>query len=262
MELWEAILLGIIQGITEFLPVSSSGHLEIAHHLLGLELESNLTFTIVVHGATVLSTIVVLWRELRDLIAGALRFRMNFEMHYILKILLSMLPIALVGLFFKEQIESLFTGNLLLVGVMLLVTALLLFLASRAKPHAKRHPSYGTALLMGVGQSLAALPGLSRSGTTISLGLLAGASQRETAQFSFLMVLPPIIGMNILDIVSGGMTASAISTSALVAGFISAFVTGYLACRLMLNLVRRKGFAGFAIYCAIIGLTATIYALV
>lgn len=262
MSIWEAILLGIVQGLTEFLPISSSGHLELAKALLGVEAVDDMTFTIVVHGATVLSTIVVLWREILKLLVGFFRFEWNAETKYVVKLFLSMIPIAIVGFLFRNELEVLFNGNILLVGSMLLVTSLLLFFASRV-PMCKggKQPSYLSVFIMGLGQAVAALPGLSRSGTTVSMGILSGTARREAAQFSFLMVLPPIIGMNILDVFDGKFAMSAVPRMALLAGFFAAFISGVLACKAMLSLVQRKGLRGFAVYCLIVGLIAVGYAL-
>lgn len=277
MSVWEAIVLGLVQGLTEFLPISSSGHLELAKAILGVEAADDLTFTVVVHGATVLSTIVVLWRELLKLFLGVVRFKRearmrsifkrfhvkcNDETLYVVKLVLSMIPIAIVGLFFRSEVETLFTGNIFLVGVMLLLTAVLLVFASKAPARSEgKQPSYLSALLMGVGQAAAALPGLSRSGTTISVGVLSGTSRRDAAKFSFLMVLPPIIGANLLDLFDGRLAESVIPAAALVAGFLTAFISGVLACRAMLSLVQRKGLRGFAIYCLIVGHIAVMYGL-
>lgn len=270
MDTLQAIILGLIQGLTEFLPVSSSGHLEIGKAIMGLETDAPLGFTLLLHGATLLSTLVALWREIWGLGTGFFKFSKSWEFSYVLKIVVSMLPIAVVGLLFKEQLETIFTGNLLLVGSMLLLTSVLLFLAYRlpgllaAKQSAsapKGGISYPNALLMGVGQALAALPGLSRSGTTISLGLLGGVKQEDAARFSFLMVLPPIIGANLLDLLDPATSLHGIPLASLIAGFLAAFISGYAACRLMLKVVRRKGFLGFSIYCAIVGAIAIIYAL-
>ncbi len=264
MSVWEAIVLGLVQGLTEFLPVSSSGHLELAKAILGVQTADDLTFTVILHGATVLSTIVVLWRELANLIVGFFRFKWNAEMQYIVKLLLSMVPIAIVGVFFRDEVETLFSGNILLVGSMLLVTAALLYFASRVPMQGasgSRQPSYLSALVMGVGQAVAALPGLSRSGTTISMGILSGTSRKEAAKFSFLMVLPPIIGANLLDIFDGQLAQSSVSSGAMLAGFLAAFVSGLFACKAMISFVQRKGLLGFSIYCLVVGLIAVGYAL-
>ena len=261
MELWEAIVLGIIQGLTEFLPVSSSGHLELANALFGIRESDNLMFAVAVHGATVLSTIVVLWREIVAIFRGVFRFRMNDQTRLAVNILISLIPIMIVGLFFKERVEALFTANLTLVGSMLLVTALLLAL-SQYMPRRNRPITPLTALMMGVAQSVAVLPGLSRSGSTISTGLMMGAKPEEVAKFSFLMVLIPILGMNFLDLVGGKFTASdSIPGGTVLAGAIAAFVTGTIACKWMVGIVKRGKLIWFALYCLIVGLSALIYSL-
>ena len=254
----QAIILGIIQGLTEFLPVSSSGHLQLANELLGTSLdpESNLTFSLTLHAATVLSTIVVLWREVWGLLKGLFSRTFNAEQAYILKIIISMIPIGIVGVFFKDYIEAAFS-SILIVGIMLLVTAALLSFAYFAKPRQKQTISYRDAFIIGLAQSVATLPGLSRSGTTIATGLLLGNRKESIAQFSFLMVLPPILGNALLDIVKGDF-GGGVELLPLVAGFLAAFVTGCLACQFMINIVRRGKLIWFAAYCAVAGLVATI----
>ena len=254
----QAIILGIVQGLTEFLPVSSSGHLQLANELLGTSLdpESNLTFSLTLHAATVLSTIVVLWREIWGLLKGIFSRTFNAEQAYILKIIISMIPIGIVGVFFKDYIEAAFS-SILIVGIMLLVTAALLSFAYFAKPRQKQTISYRDAFIIGLAQSVATLPGLSRSGTTIATGLLLGNRKESIAQFSFLMVLPPILGNALLDIVKGDF-GGGVELLPLVAGFLAAFVTGCLACQFMINIVRRGKLIWFAAYCAVAGLVATI----
>ena len=254
----QAIILGIVQGLTEFLPVSSSGHLQLANELLGTSLdpESNLTFSLTLHAATVLSTIVVLWREVWGLLKGLFSRTFNAEQAYILKIIISMIPIGIVGVFFKDYIEAAFS-SILIVGIMLLVTAALLSFAYFAKPRQKQTISYRDAFIIGLAQSVATLPGLSRSGTTIATGLLLGNRKESIAQFSFLMVLPPILGNALLDIVKGDFGVG-VELLPLVAGFLAAFVTGCLACQFMINIVRRGKLIWFAAYCAVAGLVATI----
>jgi len=257
----EALILGIIQGLTEFLPVSSSGHLEIGKAIMGVEATDSMIFTVVVHGATVLSTIVVFRREIWELITGFFRFQMNEETHYIFKIAVSMIPVGIVGLFFKDYVESLFTGNILLVGGMLIFTAALLAFTYYAKPRDKKI-SYKDAFIIGLAQAVAVIPGISRSGSTISAGLLLGNNKERTARFSFLMVLVPIIGANIKDIIDGSMAASSsVGTLPLTIGFIAAFVSGLLACTWMINIVKRGKLIYFAIYCLIVGLIAVSWAL-
>lgn len=257
----EALILGIIQGLTEFLPVSSSGHLELGKVILGVEATKSLTFSIVVHGATVLSTIVVFRKEILELIRGFFRFELNEETHYLLKIVVSMIPVVIIGMLFKDYVESLFTGNVLLVGSMLIVTATLLAFTYYAKPRDKKI-SYKDALIIGIVQAIAVLPGISRSGSTISTGLLLGNNKERTARFSFLMVLIPIIGANLKDMLDGNMSdASGIGTMSLVIGFIAAFISGLLACTLMINIVKRGKLIYFAIYCLVVGLVAVSWAL-
>lgn len=252
----EAFLLGLIQGLTEFLPVSSSGHLELSKILLGVNAEKSLIFTVVVHGATVLSTIIVFRKDLAQIIRKFFEFKWNFEMRYVIKIFISMIPVLIIGLFFKEHVESFFTGNLLLVGSMLLITAVLLAFTYYAKAREKAI-SYWDALGIGVAQAFAVLPGISRSGATISTGLLLGNKRENVARFSFLMVLIPIIGANMKDLNEGSATLEGgIGILPLIIGFLAAFVSGLLACKWMIKLVKRGKLLYFAIYCAIVGLTA------
>ncbi len=258
MSVIEAIILGIIQGLTEFLPVSSSGHLEIGKVLLGADTETSLTFTVVVHGATVLSTIVVFFGEIRKIIAGSLSFKYNDSTKYILKILLSMVPVLFLGLLFEEQIEGLFTGNLVLVGSMLLVTAFLLGVTYFRKKEGSRNIPYLDAFIMGVAQALAVIPGISRSGATIATGLMLGNKREEVAKFSFLMVLLPIIGANLLDLTGGSTSLDISNIWVLLAGFLSAFISGLLACKWMIGIVKNGKLIYFAVYCLIIGTIAII----
>ena len=258
----EALILGIVQGLTEFLPVSSSGHLEIGQALLGTSGEENLTFAILVHVATVLSTLVVLWREVMQLFGGTFTtLKWNKEKNYVMKILVSMIPVFIVGVFFKDQVEALFGNGLLLVGICLLITAALLALSEwlQKRRQDKGHEvGYKDAIIIGIAQACAVLPGLSRSGTTIATGLLCGVKKESVAQFSFLMVLIPIFGEALLDgmkLAKGTMTTDLEAVPAVV-GFLAAFITGCLACRFMIEIVRRQRLVWFAIYCAIIGTTA------
>lgn len=261
MDWIEAIILGIIQGLTEFLPVSSSGHLELGKAILGVEAKESLNFSIVVHGATVLSTIVVFRKEIWELIVGLFKFKWNNETDYIAKIAVSMIPVLIVGVFFKDQVESLFDGNIMFVGIMLIITATLLAFTYYAKQRSK-DISYKDAFIIGIAQALAVLPGLSRSGSTISTGLLLGNNKEKTAKFSFLMVLVPIIGANLLDILKGTMTSdTAVATPELIIGFIAAFISGLLACSWMINIVKKGKLIYFAIYCLIVGLVAVSYSL-
>lgn len=251
----EAIILGLIQGLAEFLPISSSGHLQIGSYLLGSNVEENLLFTLTVHGATVLSTIVVFREDIKNLILGLFTKEYNDEKHYILLLIISMIPVAVVGLFFKDEVEAMFDGNIAFVGSMLLVTAALLAFTYFKKGGNKKI-GYIQALVMGVAQSIAVLPGISRSGATITSGLILGGGKREVARFSFLMVLAPIIGANLLEIIGGEFAETTISTGVLIAGFTAAFVSGLLACTWMINLVNRGKLIYFAIYCALIGIIA------
>ncbi len=261
MNWLEALILGIVQGLTEFLPISSSGHLEIGKVLLGIESERSMIFTVVVHGATVASTIVVFFKDIVHLFRGVFSFKWNDQTRYVTLIIISMLPVGIVGAFFKEDIEQLFEGNLFFVGSMLLITAGLLALPRLFKPGEKK-PNIFTALFMGIMQALAVLPGISRSGATISAGLMLKNNREEIARFSFLMVLIPIIGANILDIFSKeSISNENINTLALAIGFAAAFITGLLACKLMIAIVKKGKLIWFSVYCFIIGTGAIIYAL-
>ena len=258
MEVFESIVLGAVQGLTEFLPVSSSGHLQLAKELLDVELEENLAFDVVLHAATVLSTIVVLWREIAGLFRGLFTRGMNDEKAYILKLVISMIPIGIVGFMFKDKIDAILASNyvMVVVGAMLLLTALLLSFAYYAKPRQRDTISYRDAFIIGVAQAVAAMPGLSRSGSTIATGLLLGNRKEVVATFSFLMVLAPIMGETLLNVLDGGLVISGVSTAALVAGFVSAFVVGCLACRFMIDIVKRGKLIWFALYCAVVGVIA------
>lgn len=254
----EALVLGLIQGLTEYLPVSSSGHLAIGSALFGINGEENLTFTVAVHVATVLSTLVVLWKEIAWIFKGLFQGRMNDETRYVVNILVSMIPVGIVGLFFKDKVEEVFGSGLFIVGCMLLLTAALLAFSYFAKPRQKEKISLRDAFIIGVAQAAAVMPGLSRSGSTIATGLLLGNKKERLAQFSFLMVIPPILGEALLDVmkaVKGGAEAAVgdISLTALAVGFIAAFVSGCVACKWMINIVKRGKLIYFAIYCAIVG---------
>ena len=258
MTEFEALVLGLIQGLTEYLPVSSSGHLTIGAALFGLNGEENLTFTVAVHVATVLSTLVILWKEIAWIFKGLFAGRMNDETRYVINILVSMIPVGIVGVFFKDKVEEVFGSGLLIVGFMLLLTATLLAFSYYAKPRQKEKISVKDAFIIGLAQAAAVMPGLSRSGSTIATGLLLGNKKERLAQFSFLMVIPPILGEALLDVlkaVKGGAEAAVgdISLSALAVGFIAAFVAGCIACKWMINIVKRGKLIYFAIYCAIVG---------
>jgi undecaprenyl-diphosphatase len=261
MTWFEALILGIVQGLTEFLPVSSSGHLEIGKVLLNVDVKEDLTFTILVHFATVLSTITVFFREIREISAGLFAFRWNDETRYVAKILFSMIPVLVIGIFYREEVESLFSGNLVLVGSALLVTALLLISTQLVKAGDKKIP-FLDALLMGIAQALATIPGISRSGATISTGLILKNKRDDVARFSFLMVLIPIIGAASLDILSLSSSPGedGISVVPLVIGFLAAYIAGFLACRWMISLVRKGNLYWFALYCAIVGIVSIVFA--
>ncbi len=260
MEWFEALILGLIQGLTEYLPVSSSGHLAIGSALFDIQGEDNLAFTIVVHVATVFSTLVILWKEIDWIFCGLFKFEMNAETRYVINILISMIPIGIVGVFFKDYVEAIFGSGLLIVGCCLLVTALLLTFSYYAKPRPKENISMKDAFIIGLAQACAVLPGLSRSGSTIATGLLLGDNKAKLAQFSFLMVIPPILGEALLDgmkMMKGEAVAGDIPALSLIVGFIAAFVSGCLACKWMINIVKKGKLIYFAIYCAIAG-TATL----
>ena len=260
MEIFESIILGAVQGLTEFLPVSSSGHLQLAKALLGVELEENLTFDITLHAATVLSTVVVLWSEIWWLIKGIFSRGMNEEKSYFLKLVLSMIPIGIVGVMLGDYIDAILSSQyvMLVVGAMLLFTAALLSFAYYARPRQRENISYRDAFIIGVGQAVAAMPGLSRSGTTIATGILLGNKKSAVATFSFLMVLAPIMGEALLEVIDGGFAIEGVATASLVAGFVSAFVVGCLACKYMINLVKKGKLIWFAAYCAVVGVVAII----
>ena len=258
MEWFEALVLGIIQGLTEYLPVSSSGHLAIGAHLFGLSGEENLAFTVAVHVATVLSTIVILWKEIMWLFKDLFKWQWNEGTRYIVNIAISMIPVAVVGLFFKDKVEAIFGSGLVVVGICLLVTATLLAFSYFAKPRQRETISPFHAFVIGIAQAVAVLPGLSRSGSTIATGLLLGNKKEKLAQFSFLMVIPPILGEALLDVKDmaemGVSTAMAgLPTLSLVVGFLAAFVFGCLACKWMIDIVKRGKLIWFAIYCAVVG---------
>jgi undecaprenyl-diphosphatase len=259
MGWFEALILGIVQGLTEFLPVSSSGHLEIGKVLLDVNAEKSLVYTVVVHGATVLSTVVVFRKEIWDLILGFFKLKWNDQTEYIFKIIVSMIPVIFIGLFFAEEIESFFTGNLVFVGSMLIVTSVLLAVTYFSKSN-KRNINFLDSFIIGVAQAFAVLPGISRSGSTIATGIIIGNKKEIIAKFSFLMVLIPIIGANLKDVVGGEMTNnSSIGIMPLMIGFVAAFVSGLLACKWMINLVKKGKLIYFSIYCFIIGLIAIIF---
>ncbi len=260
MNIFEAILLGLIQGLTEFLPVSSSGHLEIGKALLGVSFEENLLFTVVVHGATVLSTIVVFFSEIKVLILEGINFKMNDSKKYLFKIAISMLPVIVVGLFFEEKVEGFFGGDIRFVGFMLFITASLLGVTYFVKRDGVKNIPMLDAFIIGVAQALTVVPGISRSGATISTAVLLGNKKDEVARFSFLMVLIPIIGINILALKDiGNLNIQSDSFWILVVGFIAAFISGLIACRWMIRIVKKGKLIYFAVYCALLGSVAIFF---
>ena len=268
MSWWEALILGLLQGLTEFLPVSSSGHLELGQALLGTSGEENLTFAIVVHAATVLSTLVILWKEVAQLFRGTFTTpKWNEDKNYVAMILVSMIPVFVVGMFFKEQVEGLFGSSLLVVGICLCVTAILLYFSewlSKRRAGIGHEVGYKDAIIIGLAQAVAVLPGLSRSGTTIATGLLCGVKKESVTKFSFLMVLIPILGeafLELLDVLSGEVVAGSLGIMPLLVGFVAAFLSGCLACRFMINIVRRQKLIYFAIYCLCAGVFSIVYGL-
>jgi undecaprenyl-diphosphatase len=263
MEWFEALILGIVQGLTEYLPVSSSGHLAIGATLFGMNGEENLTFTVAVHVATVLSTCVILWKEIAWLFSDLFKFKWNDGTKYVVNILISMIPVAIVGFCFKDKVEEVFGSGLLVVGICLLVTASLLAFSYYAKPRQRESISPIHAFVIGIAQAVAVLPGLSRSGSTIATGLLLGNKKEKLAQFSFLMVIPPILGEALLDVkdmaevgVSNAMAG--LSPVALIVGFLAAFVSGCLACKWMIDIVKRGKLIWFAVYCTVVGIAAIV----
>lgn len=262
MDWLQALVLGLLQGLTEYLPVSSSGHLTIGSYLFGLNGEDNLAFTVVVHVATVLSTLVVLWKEIDWILKGLFKFRMNDETKYFINILISMIPVGIVGVFFKEQVEEVFGSGLLIVGCMLIVTAALLVFSYYARPRQRENISPFHAFIIGLAQAVAVLPGLSRSGSTIATGLLLGNKKEKLAQFSFLMVIPPILGEALLDVVKGLKGEEAfggIDALPLIVGFVAAFVSGCVACKWMINIVKKGKLVWFGVYCAIAGAATIVF---
>ena len=274
MNWFEALVLGLIQGLTEFLPVSSSGHLEIGHAILGTATEENLIFTVVLHVATVLSTLLVLWHEVAQLFKGTFTTtKWNAEKDYVAKILVSCIPVFIVGMFFKEEVENFFGNGLLLVGICLLITSTLLFLSEYLTKHRMRKQTdgaevghevtYKDAFIIGIAQAIAVLPGLSRSGSTISTGLLCGVKKSAMAQFSFLMVLIPVLGealLDTLDLLKGELVVE-LGWQPMVVGFLAAFASGAAACKWMIGIVRRQKLTYFAIYCLAAGALAIIWQL-
>lgn len=261
MNYLEAIILGIIQGLTEFLPVSSSGHLELAKVLFGDNSvpKESLTFTVILHFATALSTLVIFRKDVIEIIKGLFQFKKNEEFLFSIKIIISMIPATFVGLMFEEELEAFFNGNVLLVGFMLLITGLLLFLADKAK-NTDKNVSNVNALIIGLSQAIAMLPGISRSGATISTSVLLGVDRTKAARFSFLMVVPLILGKVAKDFLGGDISFSDENFGVMFVGFAAAFLSGLLACKWMITLVKNSKLYYFSIYCFAIGIIAIVYA--
>lgn len=260
MSILEAVILGIIQGLTEFLPVSSSGHLELAKYFFGQDHlpQESLLITVVLHAATAMSTIVIFRSDIADIFKGLFQFKWNKETKYALKIVISMVPAAIIGLFYNDAIESLYDGQVQLVGFMLIITGLLLLLADRAKP-SHEGVSFKSSFIIGISQAIAILPGISRSGATISTAVLLGIDREKAARFSFLMVVPLIIGKMAKDIMDGALTNPDTPIVPLAVGFITAFIVGLLACTWMISIVKNSKLKYFAIYCFIVGLIAIFF---
>ena len=264
MDWIQALILGLVQGLTEYLPVSSSGHLAIGSYLFGVDGEDNLAFTIMVHVATVLSTLVVLWKEIDWILKGLFKFQLNDETKYFINIVVSMIPVGIVGVFFKDKVEEVFGSGLLIVGIMLLLTAVLLTFSYYAKPRQREHITLRDAFIIGLAQACAVMPGLSRSGSTIATGLLLGDKKEKLAQFSFLMVIPPILGEALLDVLKGIKGEQAfgnIDVLPLAVGFVAAFVSGCLACKWMISIVKRGKLIWFGLYCAVAGAATIVFSL-
>ena len=272
MSWLESILLGLLQGLTEYLPISSSGHLAIASSLFGIDGEQNMAFTVLVHVATVLSTIVILWKEIvwifKDLFTRQ-EWKswegLNEGTRYAVNIIISMIPVGIVGLFFKDRIEEIFGSGTTVVGICLLITSMLLIFSYYARPRQKENISCIHAFIIGIAQAIAVLPGISRSGATIATGILLGNRKERLAQFSFLMVIPPILGEALLDMkdligsASGGTAGEPVGAGVLLLGFLAAFLAGCAACKWMISIVRKGKLIWFGIYCAVVGLLTLIF---
>lgn len=253
MSLLEALILGIVQGLTEFLPVSSSGHLQIGAAILGVNSADNLLFTIIVHGATVLSTVIVFWKEIINIIKGLFKFQLNEETKLVIYIVISMIPVGIVGVFFESQVEQFFDGQVIFVASMLMITGFLLLATNYLKAkNATGEITYSKSVIIGLAQAFAVLPGISRSGATIATGLILGIDKEKATRFSFLMVIPPILGATLLkikDLIEQPVSTTEISNAALAVGFISALTFGIFACRWMINIVKKGSLVYFAYYC-------------
>lgn len=260
MNWFEALVLGLIQGLTEFLPVSSSGHLELGKYLFGINPEANFYFSIAVHGATVLSTIVVLWKEIFDLFKGLFKFRLNEETIYVFKLFVSMIPVGIAGFFMADIAKEYFNGNMMALGFQFIFSAVLLLMTLVIKPK-ERSITFLDSFLIGIAQAFAVLPAITRSGATIATGMMLGNRKAEIAKFSFIMVLVPIIGANIIEMNSGEFTTEGTSFFVIIIGFVTAFVSGYFACRWMINLVKKGNLLWFALYCILVGIFSILLAL-
>jgi undecaprenyl-diphosphatase len=258
MNWFEALVLGLIQGLTEFLPVSSSGHLALADAFFGIKPTESLYLTVVVHGATVLSTLIVFRREIYDLVKGTLQFRINDDLKYAGKIIVSMIPVAILGFFFKDFVENMFAGNLVALGIEFIITGVLLALTGFIKP-GERNITYLDSFIIGIAQAIAVVPAISRSGATIAAGLLLGNKKEDIVKFSFLMVIIPVIGANVMEVMKEDTVVGSISILSIITGFLAAFISGYFACKWMIALVKKSKLMWFAVYCAILGLLAILF---
>jgi undecaprenyl-diphosphatase len=266
MSLFEAFILGLLQGLTEFLPISSSGHIQLGAYFFGISTQENLTFTVLVHGATVLSTIIVFWKDIGKILRGVLQLKYNEETRFFLQIVVSMIPVGLVGVLYKDEVEALFDGKILFVASMLVVTGFLLAATNYIKPRTTtREVNYLKAVIIGMAQAFAVLPGISRSGATIATGLIVGVEKEKATRFSFLMVIPPILGatlLQVIDLIKNPALAGTTSTSALAVGFITALVFGILACRWMIGIVKKGKLLYFALYCFVLATVVLILQLI
>lgn len=266
MSFFEAFVLGLLQGLTEFLPISSSGHIQLGAYLFGIDTSENLVFTVLVHGATVLSTIIVFWRDILKIIKGIFRFEYNEETRFFLQIVVSMIPVGLIGVFYKDEVEALFDGKILFVASMLMVTGVLLAATNYIKPSTKTgEVNYLKAFIIGLAQAFAVLPGISRSGATIATGLIVGVDKEKATRFSFLMVIPPILGatlLQVIDLIKTPSLTGNTSYGALAVGFLAALGFGIIACRWMISIVKKGKLIYFALYCFVVATTVLILQLI
>jgi undecaprenyl-diphosphatase len=260
MNFFEAIILGIVQGLTEFLPVSSSGHLELGKHFFGINPEANFYFSVAVHGATVLSTILVFRKDILSLFQGLFRFTFNDETKYTVRLVISMIPVGIAGIYTKEITDYFFDGNMVSLGVQFLITAAIIGLTLFLKPK-DRPISYLDSFIIGIAQAIAVIPAVSRSGATIATGMMLGNKRADLAKFSFLMVLVPVVGANMLEAMSGDFSSEGTQISVIIAGFIAAFVSGYFACKWMINLVKKGNLGWFSVYCILLGILSILLGL-